>query len=154
MNYKIQLYQRPEKAAIKQIVEIAKLLTDKWFTSNVPGDIEKDLLFHDALCLLSQEGRLVSFLVFTSLDGSINITLMGTHPDFMGKGYGSILMNHFFEYVKSLKFHRIVAFTVPPDTKPSYDSTLKFYLKHGFEIKKRYYELWEYGAIELVKDLI
>lgn len=154
MSYKIQLYQRPEKEVIKQIVEIAKFLTEKWFTSNVPEDIEKDLLFHNALCLLNQEGRLISFLVFTSLDGSINIILMGTHPDFIGKGYGSILMNHFFEYVKNLGFHRVVAFTVPPDIKPSYDSTVKFYKKHGFEIKKRYNELWESGAIELVKVLI
>ncbi len=153
MKYEIQLYQRPEKEVIQQIVKIARLLTENWFTANVPGDIEKDLLFHDAFGLLNQEGRLISFLVFTSLDGSINITLMGTHPDFIGKGYGSILMNHFFEYVRSLGFHKVVVFTVPPDTKPSYESTVEFYKKHGFEIKKRYNELWESGAIELAKVL-
>ena len=74
MDYKIKLYQRPEKDIIKQIVDIATLLTQKWFTSNVPGEIEKDLLFHDALCLLKQE-KVISFIVFTSLDGAINITL-------------------------------------------------------------------------------
>ncbi len=153
MNYEIQLHQRPGKDIIEQIVEIAKLLTAKWFTPNVPGDIAKDLLFHDALCLLDQEGKIRSFIVFTSLDGSINISLMGTHPDFRDKGYGSILMDHLFEYVKSLGFDRVVAFTVPPDTKPSYESTVKFYKKLGFEIKKRYTELWESGAIELVKEL-
>jgi xylan 1,4-beta-xylosidase len=152
MDYEIQLHQRPGKDISEQIVDIAKLLTGKWFTSNVPGDIEKDLLFHDALCLVSQ-GKIISFLVFTSLDGSINILLMGTHPDFIGKGFGSILIRHFFQYIKSIGFHRIVVFTVPPDTKPSYDSTVKFYQKHGFEIKKRYNELWESGAIELVKEM-
>jgi ribosomal protein S18 acetylase RimI-like enzyme len=154
MNYEIQLYQRPGKDIIKQIVDIARLLTEKWFTSNVPGDIEKDLLFHDALCLINEERKIISFLVFTSLDGSINISLMGTHPDFRGEGYGSILMNHLFIYVKKIGFNRVVAFTVPPDTKPSYESTVKFYGKHGFEIKKHYTELWESGAIELVKELI
>lgn len=152
MHYEIQLYQRPGKEIIQQIVDIAELLTNKWFTANVPGDTEKDLLFHNVLCLLSQ-GKMVSFLIFTSLDGSINITLMGTHPDYRGKGYGSILINHFFEYVKNIGFDRVVVFTVPPDTKPAYDSTLNFYIKHGFEIKKRYTELWESGAIELTKKI-
>ncbi|MCL6592104.1 MAG: GNAT family N-acetyltransferase [Firmicutes bacterium] len=153
MNYEIQLYQRPDKEIINQIVDIAELLTEKWFTSNVPEDIRKDLLFHDALCLINQR-KIVSFLVFTSINGEINISLMGTHPDFRGKGFGSILINHLFQYVKDLGFNRVVAFTVPPDTKPSYDSTVKFYEKNGFKFKKRYNELWESGAIELVKELM
>lgn len=112
-----------------------------------------DLLFHDALCLADQEGEIRSFIVFTSLDGSINNSLMGTHPDHRGRGYGSLLMNHLFKYVKSLGFDWVVAFTVPPETKPSYQSTVKFYQKLGFKIKKLYTELWESGAVELVKEL-
>lgn len=153
LNYKIQLHQRPGKDIIEQIVDIAKLLTEKWFTSNVPGDIAKDLLFHDALCLTDQKGVIRSFIVFTSLDGSINILLMGTHPAHQGKGYGSFLMNYLFEYAKGLGFDRVVAFTVLPETKPSYEPTVKFYQKLGFEIKKRYTEFWESGAIEMVKEL-
>jgi ribosomal protein S18 acetylase RimI-like enzyme len=152
-DYKILLYQRPEKKIITSIVNIATLLTEKWFTPNVPGDIEKDLPFHDALCLF-KEGALLSFIVFTSIDGEIQILLMGTHPEHQGKGYGSLLMNHFFHYIKTLGFSRIVALTVPPDTKPAYYSTVEFYEKHGFHLKRRYTELWETGAFELVKDLI
>ncbi len=69
------------------IVAIAQLLTARWFTDNVPADTRSDLMFHDALCLW-QDGELRSFIVFTSIDGSISITLMGTHPDHQGRGYG------------------------------------------------------------------
>lgn len=152
MDCEVQLFSRPPKEIIEQIVEIARLLTEKWFTANVPDDIAKDLLFHDALCLFRQ-GKIVSFLVFTSLDGAINITLLGTHPDFRAQGLGSILMNHLFEHVKRLGFDRVVAFTVPPDVKPSYTPTVQFYQKHGFTLRKRYDNLWESGAIELVREL-
>jgi ribosomal protein S18 acetylase RimI-like enzyme len=46
-----------------------------------------------------------------------------------------------------------MVYTVPPDTKPAYCATLDFYEKHGFRITRRYEELWESGALELVKEL-
>lgn len=52
---------------------------------------------------------------------------------------------------QSDRFDRVVVFTVPPDVKPVYGATVKFYEKHEFVIKKRYRELCEDGAIELVK---
>lgn len=94
MNYDIELYRRPEKKTIDEIVNIAKALTKKWFTDNVPDDIEKDLLFHDAICL-KVDGSIASFIVFTCLDGTPNILLMGTKPDFRGMGLGSVLMKEF-----------------------------------------------------------
>jgi ribosomal protein S18 acetylase RimI-like enzyme len=152
MKYQIELYRRPDSTIINQIVTIAFLLTEQWFTPNVPKDIEKDLMFHDALCLIDK-GKILSFIVFTSLDGAIYISLMGTHPEFRNTGLGSMLINHLFKYVKSIGFKHIVVFTVPPEIKSSYQSTVKFYKKHGFKVKKIYHELWERGAIELVKEL-
>ncbi len=152
MKNRIKLYKRPGRKIINHIADIASLLTENWFTPNVPENIRMDLMFQDALCLKKQE-EILSFIVFTSLDGSINISLMGTHPDFRNQGFGSVLIEYLFEYVKGLGFGQVTAFTVPPDRKPSYASTVAFYKKHGFRFKKRYNELWESGALEFVKEL-
>jgi GNAT superfamily N-acetyltransferase len=152
MAVTIQLRQRPSGDVADEIVRIAALLTEHWFTANVPGDIRRDLAFHDAWCLYEAE-QLRSFLVFTSLDGNLNITLMGTHPGCHGHGYGSRLMERFLQYAQELGYDRIVALTVPADVKPAYQATVAFYKKHGFVETKRYHELWENGALELVKSL-
>lgn len=148
----IQYHQRPTGPVADAIVQIAQLLTDRWFTANVPDDTRRDLLFHDAFCLY-EDGQLQSFLVFTSLDGNLQITLMGTHPQQRGRGFGSQLIAHFFQHARNLGFARVVAMTVPPEVKPAYQATLAFYLRQGFVETRRYRELWENGAVELVKTL-
>jgi GNAT superfamily N-acetyltransferase len=152
MEYEIIIYSRPGKDIVGRIKEIAELLTVRWFTNNVPEDTERDLMFQDVVCL-SVNGLIVSFIMFTCLDGIINISIMGTHPDYRGKGLGTAIINYFFEYVKSLGFKYIKVFTVPPDVKISYKETMSFYEKNGFKIVKRYTELWENGALELIKNL-
>ena len=148
----IRLCQRPSGHVASEIVEIATLLTEHWFTSNVPDDTRYDLLFQDAFCLYDDD-QLRAFLMFTSLDGSINITLMGTHPSYRRHGYGSMLINRLVQHATNLGFSKIVAMTVPADVKPAYQTTIAFYKKHGFVETKRYEELWENGAIELVMVL-
>lgn len=152
MEYEIFIYSRPGKDIVERIKEIAELLTVKWFTNNVPEDTERDLMFQDVVCL-SVHGLIVSFIMFTCLDGVINISIMGTDPEYRGKGLGTTIINYFFKYVKSLGFKHIRVFTVPPEVKVSYKETVRFYEKNGFKIEKRYTELWENGAIELIKDL-
>lgn len=152
MRFEIELHQRPTGDIAEEVVGIARLLTDGWFTDDVPEGTRRDLMFQDLMCLRA-DGRIASFIVFTSWDGSIYITLIGTHPDHRGRGLGSQLIQHFFEHVKQLGFDRIIALTVPPDVKPSYEPTVKFYEKNGFVLTRRYNELWGSGAIELVKEL-
>lgn len=152
MEYEINVYKRPESDVIQRIKEITELLTGRWFTNNVPEDTERDLMFQDVVCL-SINGVIVSFIMFTCLDGMINISIMGTHPNYRGKGLGTIIISYFFTYVKNLGFEYIKVFTVPPDVKNSYMETVNFYEKNGFKIEKRYNELWENGAIELIKGL-
>ena len=152
MDDRVEHHCRPEPQIVKEIIAIARLLSGTWFTANVPEDTRKDLLFQDALCY-RHAGRILSFLVFTSWDGSLHITLMGTHPEHRGKGYGSILLQRLVEHAASLGFERLVALTVPPEVNPHFQETLRFYAKHGFVLTKRYIELWEDGALELVKTL-
>jgi GNAT superfamily N-acetyltransferase len=152
MEYEINVFKRPENEAIQRIKEITELLTERWFTNNVPEDTERDLMFQEAVCL-SIDGVIVSFIMFTCLDGTINISIMGTHPNYRGKGLGTIIINYFFTYIKNLGFEYIKVFTVPPEVKISYVETVNFYEKNGFKIEKRYTELWENGAIELIKNL-
>lgn len=148
----IEVHRRPSGAVREEIVNIAWDLTSRWFTRNVPDDTYRDLGFQDVL-VLKEAGRIISFIMYTCLDGTIQISLMGTRLEAMGKGYGSTLMEEFCRHIKTLGFDRIMVYTVPPDKKPAYTSTLSFYQKHGFKITRRYDELWESGAIQLVREL-
>jgi len=109
-------------------------------------------MFHDVICL-EGDNKVVSYIMFTSLDGIINILYMGTNPDYRGKGYGSMLMEYLFDYGKKLGFTEFEALTVPPESKPSYKATVEFYQRHGFVVEKYYTELWQSGALKLVKRL-
>ncbi|MGM0885020.1 MAG: GNAT family N-acetyltransferase [Bacillota bacterium] len=155
MDCVIKMYERPSKSedpVVEQINQLIISLTGVWFTNDVAEDTLKDLFFQDVLCA-EVEGRVTSFIIFTSSEGSISISLMGTHPNQHRNGFGSLLMHHLIEHVKSLGFTRIVALTVPPKFKPSYQQTVDFYEKHGFHIEKEYTELWHSGTIQLVKSL-
>jgi ribosomal protein S18 acetylase RimI-like enzyme len=155
MDFLINLYERPARIGnpiVQKINQIISSLTGVWFTEDVAEDTCKDLIFQDLLCTES-DGQVTSFLVFTSVEGSISISLMGTDPRYHRKGFGSILLLHLFEHVKQMGFNKIVALTVPPSSKPSYQQTVEFYEKHGFSLEKEYTELWQSGTIQLVKFL-
>jgi len=151
-DYTIEMHSRPKGVIRDEIVSIAQELTVKWFTPNVPDDTFRDLLFQDAL-ILRTATRIKSFIMYTCLDGTIQLSLMGTRIDSREKGFGSILIEAFFKHIKELGFSQIMVYTVPPDMKPAYDATVRFYQKHGFRIMRRYTELWENGALQLIKDL-
>jgi ribosomal protein S18 acetylase RimI-like enzyme len=157
MNYSVQLYQRPNgeppnREIVEGIHDIAKSLTGKWFTANVPDDTLRDLQFHDVFCL-QKDKEILSFLVFTSRDGMMDITLFGTRLEYQRQGLGSKLIEHFFDYARGLGFETASVMTVPEDVKPAYGPTIRFYEKHGFKIMKRSNELWENGALLLFKNL-
>ena len=154
-EYSIHLYQRPNaKPPNTKIVEgihdIAKSLASRWFTADVPEYTLRDLQFHDVFCL-QEESEILSFLVFSSWDGMLYITLIGTRLEFQRQGLGSKLMEHFFHHARGLGFENTAVMTVPADIKPVYGSTIRFYEKHGFIVTKRISELWRNGAIQ---DLI
>ncbi|WNQ09622.1 GNAT family N-acetyltransferase [Paenibacillus aurantius] len=127
-------------------------MTGVWFTEEVLEETRRDLLFQDLMCA-EIDGQVTSFIVYTSSEGSMIISLMGTQPMHHRKGYGSLLLQSLFQYGKQLGFKKVVAMTVPPQAKPVYEQTVSFYKKHGFTIEKEYTELWQSGTIQLVKLL-
>jgi len=156
-EYDIKLYQRPNAEpanieVVQGIYNIAKNLTSKWFTANVPDDTIRDLQFHDVFCL-KRDKKILSFLIFTSRDGFLDISLFATRQEFQGQGLGSKLIECFFNHAQNLGFKTVSVMTVPPDVKPAYGPTLRFYEKHGFKIEKRSNALWESGALLLFKNL-
>jgi ribosomal protein S18 acetylase RimI-like enzyme len=147
-----ELYQRPTGVVADEVVDIVRPLTGKWFTHDVLESVGKDLQFQDLLCL-RRDGVMVSFIMFTSLDGAIHLSIVGTHPDHQGQGLGSMLMQRLFQHARRIGYQRVVALTVPPEAKEAYGPTVHFYQKHGFEIKARYSDLWQSGAIELMAEI-
>jgi GNAT superfamily N-acetyltransferase len=155
MGFSINIYERPNRLGnpvVEQIEQIIYSLTGVWFTEDVAEESLRDLRFQDLMCV-EVEGQVVSFIIFTSSEGSISISLMGTILRHHRKGYGSALLHHLFEHVKQLGFNKIIALTVTPRSKPAYQKTVNFYMKHGFVIEKEYTELWQGGTIRLAKCL-
>ncbi len=142
--------KEPLQDTIYQIVSIAADYTRDYFTDNVPNDTQNDLRFHRTI-YLKNDAEIISFIVFTCLDGCPHITLMATKREYCGNGYAKALMQNFFDYVSELEFRCIELFTVLPQSKPVYFSTVAFYKSVGFEIIKEYPDFWESGAMKMKK---
>lgn len=143
--------KEPSQETINQIVSIVKDYTVDFFTSNVPDDVRSDLQFQRAI-FLREGSEIISFIMFTCLDGCPHITLMATRRNYNGRGYGKLIMQHFINHVESLGFNCIELFTVLPSSKPVYFSTVSFYKSNGFRIEKEYPDLWESGAIKMKRS--
>ena len=103
MDTAIKIYERPSKSGdpvVEQIDQLILSLTGEWFTYDVAGDASRDLFFQDVMCLES-EGRVKAFLIFTSSEGSLSISLMGTDPKQRRQGFGSLLIQHLIGHGKS-----------------------------------------------------
>ena len=148
----IEILSRPTGSTADEILSIVDDLTGEWFTPDVAPATRHDLLFQDVVCG-KKSGRIRAFIMFTSHDGAILITLMGTHPHWRGRGFGSSLMDCLVTHAKALGFSEIVTFTVPPASKSAYGATVKFYEKRGFVKVKEYSDLWQSGAWEFRKSL-
>ena len=61
------------------------------------------------------------------------------------------LILHLVSYLTELGFNRIELLTVPPEAKPVYQNTVAFYESVGFKIEKVYSQLWESGAVKMIK---
>ena len=147
-RFVIEYHAEPNGAIIEGIVALTSSLTGLWFTPNVPGDTQKDLPFQRVLsCHVGDV--LAGFLMFTSLDGSLQITLMGAALEFHRQGIGSRLVDALKRVALELGFTSIKAMTVPPSANPRYAATVAFYEKNGFHQVRFYPDLWEHGAMEL-----
>lgn len=144
--------REPTSKTINAIYQIAKDFTVDYFTANLPDDTKNDMLFQQVM-YLQIDKEIISFIVFTCWDGSPHITLIATKRDWAGKGYGKALIKKFIEYIDSIGFHRIELYTVMPESKSIYVNTVSFYEGVGFKIEKVYSQLWESGAIKMVRTL-
>ena len=133
---------------INQIYLIVKDYTKDYFTKDFPENMRIDMQFQRAV-LLKNSSEIISCIVFTSLDGSLHITLMVTKRDYINKGYGKLLMNHFVAHASELGINSIELFTFSQQTKPVNISTIKFYENVGFKIEREIKDLWGAGTIIL-----
>jgi ribosomal protein S18 acetylase RimI-like enzyme len=152
MTVKIEMHSRPTGRIADDIISVVESLTGEWFTADVAPATRRDLLFQDVLCATLDE-CIRAFVMFTSHDGALQITLMGTHLEYRGRGIGSKLMERLVAHARSLGFDELVTLTVPPASRPAFKSTLDFYIEHGFNVAREYPGLWQSGAIELRKRL-
>ncbi len=146
----IVLEKQASQRTIDSIYKIVQDYTSDYFTHNLPDDTKNDLMFQQVI-YLENNNEIATFIIFTCWDGSPHITLMATKREFSGKGLGKRLILHLVSYLTELGFNRIELLTVPPKVKPVYKNTIAFYESVGFTIEKEYSQLWEAGAVKMIK---
>jgi GNAT superfamily N-acetyltransferase len=151
---KIKFYKRPgdKKKLINKILEIVKELTGNYFTKEVMASVPFDLYYQD-LVVLYINRKIESFIIFTCIDGYITITLIATRYKNRNKGYGTILYKYFEKEMIKNGFKHFLVQTVPEEANTNFHDTIEFYKKQGYKINKLYKELWENGALELIKEI-
>ncbi len=76
---------------------------------------------------LKEDDRLIGYYSFQSPDSKkVKLDNIFIDPEFIGRGYGKILMNHFFKQVKNKGFENIYL-----DSDPNAE---KFYQNLGFKV--------------------
>lgn len=150
----IKRYYRPgnNKKLITSVLNVVLSVTGEWFTKEVAEYIADDLKYQDLIGCF-EKNVLIGFIVFTCIDGKITITTMAVRKDQRKKGYGTKLYESLEKEVINEGYKAILVQTVPEEVNRNYKSTIEFYIRMGFKIKKRYSELWENGAIELEKEI-
>ena len=136
---------------LNEIYDIVKDFTKDFFTDNFPDDIIIDMKFQRTAYLTIND-EVISVIVFTSFDGIPQIKLMATKREYMGNGYGKILMKSFIEYLSNMELRKIELYTFIPEKKPINLSTVSFYESVGFIREKEYPYLWEDGALKMIKE--
>jgi ribosomal protein S18 acetylase RimI-like enzyme len=151
---KIKFYKRPgnKKKLVDKIIGIIKELTGNYFTKDVMENAPFDLYYQD-LVVLYINGQIESFIIFTCIDGYITITLIATRYKNRNKGYGTILYKYFEKEMIKNGFKHFLVQTVPEEANANFHDTIEFYKKQGYKINKLYKELWENGALELIKEI-
>ena len=134
--------------SINQIVAIAEDYTQDFFTKGLDEYIAIDMRFQRAV-LLKLGSEIISFIVFTCLDGSLHITLMATKRTHINKGYGKLLMQYFVEHTCELGLDSIELYTFSPESKPINVTTVEFYQRVGFTVEREHKDLWEKGTVTL-----
>jgi len=153
--YVLRTFKRPgsNRRLVNEILQIIDSVTITWFTKEVYEYVPYDLKFQDVILLIKKR-KIIGFIMYTCLDGKITMTLMAIHKDYQGKGYGTLMYRKLEENMKNKGFTNIMLQTIPPDVNANYEKTIKFWINQGFEITRRYNELWDHGAIEMEKKIV
>jgi GNAT superfamily N-acetyltransferase len=76
---------------------------------------------------LIKENQLVGYYSYLELDNKkVKLDNIFLEPDFIGKGYGKVMMNHFIQHVKDKGYERIEL-----ESEPNAE---KFYQNLGFKV--------------------
>ena len=76
---------------------------------------------------LEDQGQLIGFYAYLFLEKSrVKLTFLFIDPPFIGKGYGNVLIQDFFERIMPDKVERVVL-----DADPNAE---QFYQRHGFKV--------------------
>jgi len=135
----IRPFHPPDKESIRTLVGT---LHPKWFDAhalqNIPIDVEKYQTW-----VADEHGHLVGFVTLAQAeDGKWHIKWMAVSLHRQGNGIGKTLLNEAITHAKNAGVNELFVETVveqdPPDG--SYDRTIYFYKKHGFELHTRYHQ--------------
>ncbi|QQS39099.1 GNAT family N-acetyltransferase [Candidatus Woesebacteria bacterium] len=122
-----------------QISEIVASLHPKWFDNNAVVNIPIDAQLGRSF-VAQDNKKIKGFIILSSLEGKVWINWIGVDLSFQGQLFGTNLLKHAENILKDLGVKELRVDTVieqlPADG--SYDKTIRFYLKNGFKVVKKY----------------
>ncbi len=131
----IRVFEQKDLSKIELI--IAKLHPG-WFDNNALRNIPIDIQLGTSF-ISEENSEIRGFIVVSSLDGTVWINWMGVDPQFHGNNIGSELLEYVVTFLKKIGVKELNVDTVieqiPADG--TYDRTIQFYLKKGFQIVER-----------------
>lgn len=123
---------------IFQIDEIIHSLHPKWFDEkalkNIPVDVQLGITF-----VAEHYAKIAGFINISSLEGKTWINWMGVNKINHGKGVGTELLIYAENKLRQIGVVELHVDTVVEQTPAdgSYDKTVRFYIKNGYEIIER-----------------
>ena len=112
-------------------LKIAKSL-DKWFTKSAVKSMKVDFKVNNLIVAVDK--GVVGFLCYSSFEESLIVLWMGVKKDYIGKGVGSLLIDHLVKEARKLGLKNILVETLTDkDDYEPYVKTREFYYKNGFK---------------------
>lgn len=140
-THTIKLHSRPDEDVKNTLIRIAEAAYPT--IDNVYVDMRRDMRYQDVLTI-GTVNEILGFLMFTSIDGSAEITFLAINPKYQNRGLATVLLGVFKQQMMINGFTKIVVDFDTITKSETFTALYNFYLKLGFHQADDRGELLEY----------
>ncbi|MBU4254345.1 MAG: ribosomal protein S18-alanine N-acetyltransferase [Acidobacteria bacterium] len=131
-------FRRMVESDIPDILVIERYsFPNPWKPAAFVGEVHNSPISHPMVLVSRAENNIVGYVIYWQIKEEVQINNIALHPNFRGRGLGTIMMKYVFERV-TLNGARYIILEV----RPSNTTALHLYEKFGFSVlgvRKGYY---------------